>query len=401
VLYAELVSIDNGHIAQFHAYGETTLNVNGQHFQSIWFDASNNSVNIIDQTRLPHQFEIVTLNSLQDACYAIDAMQVRGAPLIGVTAAYGVYLALLEDPNQLLIALDRLAATRPTAVNLQWALERMNAALLNTLVDSRVEVALQQARRMEAEDRAICAEIGAQGAKLLQGIWDAKSDHSKPLNVLTHCNAGSLATVDWGTALSVIYKASEAGVPLHVWVDETRPRNQGASLTCWELGQQGIAHTLIVDNAGGHLMQQGLVDCCVVGSDRTTITGDVCNKIGTYLKALAAFDNGVPFFVALPVSSIDFTLTDGIKEIPIEERNAEEVSHLSGIDAKGQITKIKLCPDGTAVSNVGFDVTPARLVTKLITEKGVFDAEQSQLQQFRPDADLKSYAAKSVPAHQV
>lgn len=357
--------------------------MNGQHFQSIWFDESDNSVNIIDQTRLPHCFEIVTLNTLAEACHAIEAMQVRGAPLIGVTAVYGVYLALLEDPNQLAVAVDRLAATRPTAVNLQWALDRMNAALRNTLVDKRVEVALQQARAMEAEDSAICAGIGAQGAKLLQEIWAAKSDQSKPLNVLTHCNAGALATVDWGTALSVIYKTAEAGVPLHVWVDETRPRNQGASLTCWELAQQGIAHTLIVDNAGGHLMQQGLVDCCVVGSDRTTITGDVCNKIGTYLKALAAFDNDVPFFVALPVSSIDFTLTDGIKEIPIEERDAEEVSHLSGIDANGLVNEIRLCPEGVAVSNFGFDVTPARLVTKIITEKGVFDAEQSQLQRLR------------------
>lgn len=355
----------------------------GQHFQSIWFDEADNSVNIIDQTRLPHRFEIVTLATLADACHAIEAMQVRGAPLIGITAVYGVYLALLEDSNQLAVALDRLAATRPTAVNLRWALDRMNAALRNTLVDKRVEVALHQARLMEAEDSAICADIGAQGAKLLQEIWDAKPDQSKPLNVLTHCNAGALATVDWGTALSVIYKTAEAGVPLHVWVDETRPRNQGASLTCWELGQQEIAHTLIVDNAGGHLMQQGLVDCCVVGSDRTTITGDVCNKIGTYLKALAAFDNDVPFFVALPVSSIDFTLTDGIKEIPIEERNAEEVSHLSGIDSRGELSKVRLCPEGTAISNFGFDVTPARLVTKIITEKGVFDADQSQLQRLR------------------
>ena len=236
---------------------------------------------------------------------------------------------------------------------------------------------------MEQEDIAICADIGTQGAKLLQEIWDAKNDQSKPLNVLTHCNAVALAAVDWGAALSVIYKTAEAGVPIHVWVDETRPRNQGASLTCWELGQQGIAHTLIVDNAGGHLMQQGLVDCCVVGSDRTTITGDVFNKVGTYLKALAAFDNELPFFVALPVSSIDFSLSDGIKDIPIEDRDTEEVTHVSGIDAKGQFSKIRLCPEGVAVSNVGFDVTPARLVTKIITEKGIFDAEQAQLQRLR------------------
>ena len=236
------------------------MKVNGQHFQSIWFDESDNSVNIIDQTRLPHRFEIITLKKLADVCHAIETMQVRGAPLIGVTAAYGVYIALLEDPNQLAVAVDRLATTRSTAVNLQWALDKMSAALRNTQHDKRVEVALRQAREMERDDIATCADIGAQGATLLQEIWETKEDQTKPLNVLTHCNAGALAAVDWGTALSVIYKTAEAGIPIHVWVDETRPRNQGASLTCWELGQQGIAHTLIVDNAGGHLMQQGLVD---------------------------------------------------------------------------------------------------------------------------------------------
>lgn len=359
------------------------MNVNGQQYQSIWFDETDESVNIIDQTRLPHRFEVVALSSLQDVCYAIEAMQVRGAPLIGVTAAYGIYLALLEDPHQLAVAIDRLAATRPTAVNLRWALDRVNSAMRHTVVEKRVEVALEQARAIEAEDSEICAAIGEQGAQLLQELWDGKADKSEPLNVLTHCNAGALATVDWGTALSVIYKADAAGIPLHVWVDETRPRNQGASLTCWELAQQGIAHTLVVDNAGGHLMQHGRIDCCVVGSDRTTITGDVCNKVGTYLKALAAFDNNVPFYVALPVSSIDFALSDGMEEIPIEERDAEEVSHLSGIDSKGELTKIRLCPEGTAVSNFGFDVTPARLVSKIITEKGVCDAEQSQLQRLR------------------
>lgn len=359
------------------------MKVNGQHFQSIWFDESDNSVNIIDQTRLPHRFEIITLKKLADVCHAIETMQVRGAPLIGVTAAYGVYIALLEDPNQLAVAVDRLATTRSTAVNLQWALDKMSAALRNTQHDKRVEVALRQAREMERDDIATCADIGAQGATLLQEIWETKEDQTKPLNVLTHCNAGALAAVDWGTALSVIYKTAEAGIPIHVWVDETRPRNQGASLTCWELGQQGIAHTLIVDNAGGHLMQQGLVDCCIVGSDRTTITGDVCNKIGTYLKALAAYDNEVPFFVALPVSSIDFSLSDGVRDIQIEERDVEEVTQLSGIDAMGQLSQFRLCSEDVAVSNFGFDVTPARLITKIITEKGVFDAEQTQLQRLR------------------
>ncbi len=359
------------------------MNVNGQHYQSIWFDESDGSVNIIDQTCLPHRFEIASLKNLQDACHAIEAMQVRGAPLIGVTAAYGMYLALREDPNQLAVALDRLAATRPTAVNLQWALSRVNAALRNTVVAERAAAALQQARAIEEEDSAICEAIGENGAVLLQEIWNAKADLSNPLNVLTHCNAGALATVDWGTALAVIYKTAAAGVPIHVWVDETRPRNQGASLTCWELAQQGIEHTLIVDNAGGHLMQQGLVDCCVVGSDRTTVSGDVCNKIGTYLKALAAHDNNIPFYVALPVSSIDFTLSDGIAEIPIEERDAREVSHLEGIDEYGDVQQVRLCPEEVAISNYGFDVTPARLVSKIITEKGVFAAEQSLLQKLR------------------
>jgi len=359
------------------------LIVNGEQYQSIWFDDADNSVKIIDQTRLPHHFEIIAMLTLADSCHAIESMQVRGAPLIGVTAAYGVYLALREDPNQLAAALERLADTRPTAVNLQWALEKMRVAISEIPTADRAETALQLAQTMEAEDSAICAEIGVQGARLLEEIWQSKSDSTKPLNVLTHCNAGALATVDWGTALAVIYKAAEAGVPLHVWVDETRPRNQGASLTCWELGQHGIAHTLIVDNAGGHLMQQGMVDCCVVGSDRTTITGDVCNKIGTYLKALSAYDNELPFFVALPVSSIDFSLVDGIKEIPIEERDSKEVSHLSGIDDSGQLREIRLCPEGVTTSNYGFDVTPARLVTKIITERGVFEAERSALEQLR------------------
>lgn len=359
------------------------MNVNGQHYQSIWFDENHNTVNIIDQTCLPHRFEIITLNSLQDVCHAIESMQVRGAPLIGVTAAYGIYLALREDPKQLAVALERLLATRPTAVNLRWGLNRINEALHNTALEKRAAEALLQARTMQAEDSDICEAIGENGAKLLQEIWNGKPDQSAPLNVLTHCNAGALATVDWGTALAVIYKAAAAGIPLHVWVDETRPRNQGASLTCWELGQQGIEHTLIVDNAGGHLMQNGLVDCCVVGSDRTTITGDVCNKIGTYLKALAAYDNNIPFFVALPISSIDFSLGDGIAEIPIEERAADEVSHLEGVDGNGNWQRIRLSPENTSISNYGFDVTPARLVSKIITEKGVFAAQQSQLQKLR------------------
>ncbi|PCJ23572.1 MAG: S-methyl-5-thioribose-1-phosphate isomerase [SAR86 cluster bacterium] len=355
------------------------MNVNGKQYQSIWFDEALNSVNIIDQTCLPHKFETLILKTLEDTCHAIEAMQVRGAPLIGVAAAYGMYLALSENPEKVSPALERLLATRPTAVNLRWALERVEKALEEVSIERRSSVALATARELEREDMAICEKIGEHGATLLNEIWESKADKSAVLNVLTHCNAGALATVDWGTALSVIYKAAEKGIPVHVWVDETRPRNQGAALTCWELAQHGVSHTLIVDNAGGHLMQQGLVDCCVVGSDRTTITGDVCNKIGTYLKALAAHDNSIPFFVALPVSSIDFTLSDGVSEIPIEERSSEEVSHISGIAENGELLTVRMTVKDIAISNFAFDVTPARLISKIITEKGIFDAQESEL----------------------
>ena len=357
------------------------MNVNGTHYQSIWYDQAQDRVNIIDQTCLPHKFEILTLENLDDACLAIVTMQVRGAPLIGVTAAYGMYLALRENPDQAAFALQRLSDTRPTAVNLRWALDRISKALAAVPVEMQAAAALAAARELEREDVEICERIGEHGAQLLSELWQAKSDKSAVLNVLTHCNAGALATVDWGTALSVIYKAVDRGVPVHVWVDETRPRNQGAALTCWELAQQGVKHTLIVDNAGGHLMQQGLVDCCVVGSDRTTIAGDVCNKIGTYLKALAAHDNQIPFFVALPVSSIDFSLSDGVREIPIEERASEEVSHFTGVDESGELQSLRMTPEGVVISNFGFDVTPARLVSKIITERGVCGANQPDLSQ--------------------
>lgn len=355
------------------------MNVDGNHYQSIWFDEAQGSVNIIDQTSLPHKFEILSLENLDAACHAILTMQVRGAPLIGVTAAYGMYLALRDDPDQQARAESRLLATRPTAVNLRWALERVASAIAGVNPEQRAAAALAIARELETEDIEICEKIGEHGAALLSELWQAKSDSAVVLNVLTHCNAGALATVDWGTALSVIYKAVAKGVPIHVWVDETRPRNQGAALTCWELAHHDVDHTLIVDNAGGHLMQQGLVDCCVVGSDRTTLNGDVCNKIGTYLKALAAHDNEIPFFVALPVSSIDFSLADGISEIPIEERASDEVSHLSGIDESGELRSLRMTPEDVAISNFGFDVTPARLVSKIITEKGVCDAVESEL----------------------
>lgn len=350
-----------------------------QHAQSIRYDAAGDAVVIIDQTRLPHEYVLVTLESLEATCKAIVSMQVRGAPLIGVTAAYGVYLALRENPAQLEVALERLASTRPTAVNLRWALQRMQQALAGLQDRELVDAALALARRMEQEDIAVCAAIGEHGANVLVQLWEQKKTAATALNVLTHCNAGALATVDWGTALAVVYKAAERGVPIHVWVDETRPRNQGAALTCWELGQRGIPHTLIVDNAGGHLMQQGLVDVCVTGSDRTAVNGDVCNKIGTYLKALAAFDNGIPFYAALPLSTIDFSLEKGVGLVPIEQRNSEEVSHLSGVDNAGELHSIRIAPEGVAISNYAFDVTPARLVTGIITETGVYAAATEAL----------------------
>lgn len=334
---------------------------------------------IIDQTRLPHEYALLELQSLEAVCHAIVAMQVRGAPLIGVTAAYGVYLALREDAQQLQPALDQLASTRPTAVNLHWALQFMQQGLAGLSGTERIAAALRIARHLEQEDVRVCAAIGEHGAAILASLWQQKKDRGAVLNVLTHCNAGALAAVDWGTALAVVYKAVEQGVPVHVWVDETRPRNQGAALTCWELGQRGIPHTLIVDNAGGHLMQHGQVDVCVVGSDRTAVNGDVCNKTGTYLKALAAFDNGIPFYAALPLSTIDFSLQTGVGQIPIEQRSSEEVSHLSGMDDAGNLHTIRIAPHGVAIANYGFDVTPARLITGIITEAGVCAATTEAL----------------------
>jgi|TARA_B100000315_G_C14512791_1_gene557761 methylthioribose-1-phosphate isomerase len=353
------------------------LIIDGKQTQSIWYERSTDTVRIIDQTRLPHEFEVIALDCLEDACEAITNMQVRGAPLIGVTAAYGVYLALREDPQLIDTAIGDLLSTRPTAVNLQWALQRAEKAVLDLPVEQRAAMALQTAQLIEKEDIAVCEAIGEHGVGILQKLWENRRASQDSLNVLTHCNAGALATVDWGTALSVVYKSVAAGVPVHVWVDETRPRNQGAALTCWELGQQGIPHTLVVDNAGGHLMQQGDVDLCLVGSDRTTLDGNVCNKIGSYLKALAASDNGVPFYVAVPVSSIDFSSSQ--EAIPIEERSASEVSHVSGLDENGQVKQVRVAPADVAVSNFGFDITPARLVTGIITELGVFDANRESI----------------------
>jgi methylthioribose-1-phosphate isomerase len=363
------------------------MNINGAPCRSIWFDEITQELRIIDQTLLPHQFSTLKLDSLDAVCHAIVSMQVRGAPLIGITAAFGVYLALRDQRGQLDISCERLLQTRPTAVNLHWAIQRVRNALGTLEGDEQMQHALILARQLLAEDAASCSAIGDNGLQVLMQIWESKEQacpQQQPvLNVLTHCNAGWLATADWGTALAPIYKAHMKGIPVHVWVDETRPRNQGAALTAWELKQQGIPHTVIVDNAGGHLMQHGLVDVCLVGSDRTTATGDVCNKIGTYLKALAAQDNNIPFYAALPVSTIDFSLQDGVREIPIEQRHAEEVSHVAGLDADGLLRNVRLTPEGTQISNFGFDVTPARLVTGLITELGVFPATSTGLKTLR------------------
>lgn len=347
------------------------MKVNGKHYQSIWFETDTRTVKCIDQTRLPHDFSILTLNDLESACHAIVSMQVRGAPLIGVTAAYGMYLALRESPSSYDSARAQLLATRPTAVNLQWALEAVDRHCAGQSGDELIKQALLTAQHLASEDVQICAAIGEVGAAVFEKIWQAKPDKGH-LNVLTHCNAGWLATVDWGTALAVIYKASARGIPIHVWVDETRPRNQGAALTCWELTQHGIPNTLIVDNAGGHLMQHGQVDVCIVGSDRTTANGDVCNKVGTYLKALAALDNQVPFYAAVPVSTIDFSMSNGVEEIPIELRSEREITHMTGIDEQGVLSTVQLSHGDVVAHNIGFDVTPARLVTGIITEKGVY-----------------------------
>jgi methylthioribose-1-phosphate isomerase len=361
------------------------MRINGRDYRTIWPGPDGRTVEIIDQTRLPHRLETRRLATLADAATAIADMWVRGAPLIGVTGAYGLALAAAADPTDAALhaAYDRLLATRPTAVNLRWALDRTKATLLATPEGARAARAFEEAGRIAEEDVACCDVIGAHGAGLIEAA--AALHPGRPVNILTHCNAGWLATVDWGTALAPIYKAARAGVDLHVWVDETRPRNQGASLTAFELGAEGVPHTVIVDNAGGHLMQHGLVDLVIVGTDRTTRTGDVCNKIGTYLKALAAHDNGVPFFVALPGSTIDWGLSDGVSGIPIEERDAREVTHIAGLTTAGEVAEVRLTPAGSPARNWAFDVTPARYVTGLITERGVCTATEKGLTSLFPE----------------
>jgi methylthioribose-1-phosphate isomerase len=369
------------------------MNIDGKAWRTIGVEADGEAIWVIDQTLLPHQFQLRVLSDLAQVAEAIRTMVVRGAPLIGVSGAYGLMLALQQDPSDAALAraFDTLLATRPTAVNLRWALERVRDLVLALPEAQRAAAARQEADAIADEDVAMCEAIGDHGLRLFQQLEAARPSERRqqPFQVLTHCNAGWLATVDWGTALAPIYKAHRAGMAIHVWVDETRPRNQGASLTAFELAREGVPHTVIVDNAGGHLMQRGQVDAVIVGTDRTSRNGDVCNKIGTYLKALAAHDNGVPFYVALPASTIDWTIADGLAEIPIETRSASEVTHIQGrlvsstetgsINSTRTIDSVQLTPDGSDGFNPAFDVTPARLVTALITERGVAAASEQGL----------------------
>ena len=359
------------------------MRIDGTAYRSIWIDQADGwSVLIIDQTKLPWQLAIARLADCEQAFVAIRTMQVRGAPLIGATAAYGLALAVRQDPDTEAMerAAAHLAEARPTAVNLRWALERMLTRLRNTAPAARTAAAYAEAAAIADEDVACNQVIGEHGLALIEAI----ARKGKRVNLLTHCNAGWLATVDWGTALAPIYRAFNAGIDLHVWVDETRPRNQGASLTAWELGRHGVPHTVVADNAGGHLMQRGAVDLAIVGADRVSRTGDVANKIGTYLKALAARDNGVPFWVAVPSSTIDWTIADGIAEIPIEERDGAEVATITGRTDAGAVVRVSVVPDGSAAANPAFDVTPARLVSGLITERGLSPASEEGLRGLFP-----------------
>jgi methylthioribose-1-phosphate isomerase len=361
------------------------MKVDGKHFRTIWLEDDGRSVGAIDQRRLPHEFIVVRLTNCAEAADAIRSMLVRGAPLIGAAAAYGMALAMHEDASDAGLdrAYKRLIVTRPTAINLKWALDEMRAVLKPLAPSARTEAAYARAEAIAEDDIAINQGMARHGLPLIEAIA-AKKKPGEPVNVLTHCNAGWLATVDWGTATAPIYLAYDRGVPIHVWVDETRPRNQGASLTAWELGHHGVQHTVIPDNTGGHLMQHGMVDLVIVGTDRVAANGDVCNKIGTYLKALAAHDNGVPFYVALPSPTIDFNIADG-RQVPIEQRSADEVATMTGRAADGRIETVRIVPDGSPVANYAFDVTPARLVTGLITERGVLKADRAALSAAFPE----------------
>jgi len=351
------------------------MKIEGKEYRTIWFE--NNVVKIIDQTKLPHQFIIKDLKTIKDAINAVKVMEVRGAPLIGGTAAYGIALAVQENNNPEFIkkSAEELIQSRPTAINLKWAVDRMMNKLSGINSDQILDIALTEAKEICDEDEKFCENIGINGLKIIEEIYNKKKD---TINILTHCNAGWLATINWGTATSPIYHAHKKGIPVHVWVDETRPRNQGANLTSYELNEEEIPNTIIADNTGGILMQRGDVDICIVGTDRTLSNGDVCNKIGTYLKALAAHDNNVPFYVALPSSTIDWEIKEG-KDIPIEERNSEELSHVEGVDENNEIKKILIYPKKSKAMNLAFDVTPAKYVTGLITERGISEASSEGL----------------------
>ena len=353
------------------------MKIENKDYRTIWYDKNTQTVKIINQTKLPHQFIIKDLKTIKDAVCAIKKMEVRGAPLIGGTAAYGIVLAVKEnnDLNFIKKSSEDLIKSRPTAINLKWAVDRMMKKLSSVNKDEYLSVALREAKDICDEDEKFCENIGLNGLKIIEKIYNKKKD---TINILTHCNAGWLATINWGTATSPIYHAHKKGIPVHVWVDETRPRNQGANLTSYELNEEGIANTIIADNTGGILMQRGDIDVCIVGTDRTLSTGDVCNKIGTYLKALAAHDNSVPFYVALPSSTIDWDIKN-FKDIPIEERDSEELSHIEGLDENNDIKKVLIYPKKSKALNLAFDVTPAKYVTGLITEKGICEASSDAL----------------------
>ncbi len=353
------------------------MKINGVEYKTIWFDEEKQVVKIIDQTKLPHKFIIKELSSVKDAINAIKTMEVRGAPLIGATAAFGIVLAILENNNNqfLVNASKDLIRSRPTAINLKWAVDRMAKKLSGLEGNKLLKSSISEAKLICDEDISFCKNIGINGLKIIEEIYNKKKN---TVNILTHCNAGWLATIDWGTATSPIYHAHKKGIPIHIWVDETRPRNQGANLTSYELNEEEIPNTIIADNTGGILMQRGQVDMCIVGTDRTLSNGDVCNKIGTYLKALAAYDNKVPFYVALPSSTIDWNLKNS-KDIPIEERDPKELSHVDGINKDNKVDKVLIYPEKSKSLNLAFDVTPAKYVTALITEKGVCDASSEGL----------------------
>ena len=353
------------------------MRIEGKNYKTIWFDKNSKNVKIIDQTKLPHEFIIKELENVKDAINAIKVMEVRGAPLIGATAAFGIVLAIKEnnDLNFIKKSAEELVKSRPTAINLQWAVHRVNNKISMIKPENLFDVALNEAELICDEDEKFSEEIGKNGLKIIEEIYQKKK---KTINILTHCNAGWLATIDWGTATSPIYHAHKKGIPIHIWVDETRPRNQGANLTSYELNEEGVPNTIIADNTGGILMQRGQVDMCIVGTDRTLFNGDVCNKIGTYLKALAAYDNNVPFYVALPSSTIDWNLKDS-RDIPIEERDTKELSHIDGILGENKIDSVQIYPKKSKAMNLAFDVTPAKYVTSLITEKGICDASEDGL----------------------